>query len=180
MAVPFATNAVDEITSNNATAILLPILLAIQAAAFFFALLFAALAKHFPTRILLLTTLVIYCGIAVYAFFVTKVGHFWTLGILVATSQGAVQSLSRSYYGKIIPKNMANEFFGFYTIFGRFAAVMGPSLVGGISLFVLKTFGEQKGGTMRYGVLSLVVLFIIGGILFIVSDKKEKAHARRS
>lgn len=180
MAVPFASNAVDGITADNATATLLPILLAIQAAAFFFALLFAALAKRLRTRTLLLATLVIYCGIAVYALFVTKVGHFWILGMLVATSQGAVQSLSRSYYGKIIPKNMANEFFGFYTIFGRFAAVMGPTLVGGISLLVLKTFGEQKGGTMRYGVLSLVVLFIIGGILFIVSERKAKNHAGRA
>ncbi len=180
MAVPFASNAIDGITTDNATATLLPILLAIQIVAFFFALFFAFLAKKFRTKTLLLVTLIIYCGIAVYAFFVTKVSHFWILGMLVATSQGAIQSLSRSYYGKIIPKDMSNEFFGFYTIFGRFAAVMGPSLVGGISLFVLKTFGEQPGGTMRYGVLSLIVLFVLGGILFIVSEKKAKTHAGRS
>lgn len=57
---------------------------------------------------------------------------------------------------------------------------MGPTLVGGISLLVLKTFGELPGGTMRYGVLSLVVLFIVGGILFLVSEKKEHSHAGRS
>ncbi|MFA6507501.1 MAG: MFS transporter, partial [Treponemataceae bacterium] len=96
---------------------------------------------------------------------------FWILGMLVATSQGAVQSLSRSYFGKIVPKNMANEFFGFYTIFGRFASVLGPALVGGISLLVLNSVGDIPGGTMRYGVLSLIVLFIAGAVVFRLSER---------
>jgi UMF1 family MFS transporter len=106
------------------------------------------------------------------------VGQFWVLGMMVATSQGAVQSLSRSYYGKIIPKDMANEFFGFYTIFGRFAAVFGPTLVGGISLLVLRATGGLPGGTMRFGVLSLVVLFIAGAALFRLSEKSALAEER--
>jgi UMF1 family MFS transporter len=107
----------------------------------------------------------------VFAIFVTEVIHFWILAMMVATSQGAIQSLSRSYYGKIIPKDMANEFFGFYTIFGRFASILGPALVGGISLLVLKTFGDLPGGTMRYGVLALAVLFIAGAYIFRLSEK---------
>jgi len=171
MAVPFATNAIAEVTPENATATLLPILLAIQVVAFFFALLFARLSKTFRTRTLLFATIAVYCVIAVFGLFVTRIAHFWILGMLVATSQGAIQSLSRSYYGKIIPKDMSNEFFGFYTIFGRFAAVLGPALVGGISLLTLHVFGDIEGGTMRYGVLSLVVLFIAGAVLFRLSEK---------
>jgi UMF1 family MFS transporter len=66
---------------------------------------------------------------------------------------------------------MANEFFGFYTIFGRFASVLGPALVGGISLLVLNAAGPQPGGTMRYGVLSLIILFVAGAVLFHASEK---------
>lgn len=175
MAVPFAANAIEGVTADNATATLLPILLAIQVAAFFFAILFAFLARFFRTRTLLFTTIAVYCAISVFALFVTRISHFWILGMMVATSQGAIQSLSRSYYGKIVPKDMANEFFGFYTIFGRFAAVLGPALVGGISLAVLNAFGPLPGGTMRYGVLSLIALFIAGAVLFRVAEKKAEA-----
>ena len=51
---------------------------------------------------------------------------FWILAMLVATSQGGIQALSRSYFAKLVPKESANEFFGFYNIFGKFAAIMGP------------------------------------------------------
>lgn len=169
MAVPFATNAIDAVNPDNATAILLPILLAIQVAAFFFALLFSWLSNHFKTSQLLYTTIAIYCLVSLIALFVREIWHFWILGLLVATSQGAIQSLSRSWFGKIIPKHMANEFFGFYTIFGRFAAVLGPTLVGGISYLVWRITGDISGGTMRYGVSSLLVLFVGGAFFFTLS-----------
>jgi len=176
MAVPFADDAIAAVTADNATAVLLPILLAIQVVAFFFALLFSRLTKVFRTRTLLFFTIAVYCAISVFALFVSSVAHFWILGMMVATSQGAIQSLSRSYFGRIVPKDAANEFFGFYTIFGRFASVMGPALVGGISLLVLRTAGPLPGGTMRYGVLSLIVLFILGAALFRLSEKAADAE----
>lgn len=175
MAVPFADDAIEAVTADNATAILLPILLAIQVAAFLFALFFSWLSKRFKTRTLLSFTIIVYCFIAIFALFITDISHFWILGMLVASSQGAIQSLSRSYFGKIVPKHMANEFFGFYTIFGRFASVLGPALVGGISLLVLNLVGPLPGGTMRYGVLSLIVLFIGGAAIFRLSNKATEA-----
>jgi UMF1 family MFS transporter len=178
MAVPFAANAIEAVTPDNATGVLLPILLAIQVAAFFFALLFARLSRTFRTRTLLFVTIGVYCAISIFAVFVTTVAHFWILGMMVATSQGAIQSLSRSYFGKIIPKRMANEFFGFYTIFGRFAAIFGPALVGGISLLVLKVFGDLPGGTMRYGVSALIVLFLSGAVIFRLSEKALAREGR--
>ena len=76
--------------------------------------------------------------------------------MLVATSQGGIQALSRSFYGKLIPKKESAEFFGFYNIFGKFATIIGPFLMG----FV--TYMTRSSGI---GVLSLLILFIAGGIV---------------
>ena len=135
---------------------LLIILLATQVVAFPFTLIYGRLAKRFSARVLILAAIVIYIFIVIFAFFVTTTLQFWVLAMLVATSQGGIQALSRSYFGKIIPKQNSGEFFGFYNIFGRFAAILGPFLVGIVSQF---------SGSSRYGVLSIGVLFIIGFIL---------------
>jgi UMF1 family MFS transporter len=97
---------------------------------------------------------------------------FMILGLMIATSQGAIQALSRSYFGKIVPKHKANEFFGLYTIFSRIAAFMGPAIIAIVSSTVLLIAGTDQiesdtmPGAMRYGILALVVLFIAGFILF--------------
>lgn len=80
---------------------------------------------------------------------------FWILSVLVGSSQGGMQALSRSYFGKIIPPERSNEFFGFFDIFGKFAAVVGPALY---ALFADLT------GRSSIGILSLLLLFIIGGV----------------
>ena len=111
-------------------------------------------------------SLIIYMLIITFAFFVTNTWQFWILAMLVATSQGGIQSLSRSYFAKIIPKENSGEFFGFYNIFGKFAAIIGPFLVGIVS---------QLAGHSRYGVLSIGILFIIGFILMArIGRKKTK------
>ena len=73
----------------------------------------------------------------------------------VGSAQGGIQAISRAFYGKMVPKEHANEFFGFYNIFGKFAAIMGPFLVAIIT---------QITGQTRNGILSLIVLFFIGFI----------------
>ena len=78
--------------------------------------------------------------------------------MLVASSQGGIQALSRSIFAKLAPKESANEFFGFYNIFYKFAAILGPFLVG---------FTAQISNTTNTGVFSLIFLFIIGGILLL-------------
>lgn len=170
LATVFADNALVAVTEDNASTVLLPIFLAIQVAAFLFALLFASLTKKFKTEHLLFVTIGIYAFISLFGVFVTELWHFWILGMLVATSQGAVQSLSRSYFGKIIPKNKANEFFGLYTIFSRFAAVVGPfivSTVTAVATVIATAEGwDTTGGMMRYGIVALIVLFFGGAFLF--------------
>ena len=167
MAIPFANDVLGHGDPNfDASTSLIPVLIVIQILAFFFALLFGAISKKFKTRNLLLITISVYCFIAVYGFFIDSMTDFWILGILIATSQGGIQALSRSYFGKIVPEDKSNEFFGFYSIFGKVAAIMGPALV---SLGTV--LAGSHPGDMRYGVLSLIILFIIGFVLFIYVDR---------
>ncbi len=90
---------------------------------------------------------------------------FWVLACLVGTSQGGIQALSRSYFGKIIPPERSNEYFGFFDIIGRFSAVVGPALYG---------LGADISGRSSIGIISIIVLFIVGGIFLIRIKKTEK------
>ncbi len=137
-------------------------LLAVQIVAAPFAFLFGKLANCFGTKKLLYTGIFIYIIVCIYAMFLETIVDFWVLAMLVASAQGGIQALSRSFFAQMVPKEKANEFFGFYNIFGRFAAVTGPFLVGLIT---------QLTGNTSYGVFSLVILFLIGFIvLFFVPN----------
>lgn len=137
---------------------LLLALLATQIVAFPFALLYGKLAQKFNVKTMLFTGIIVYFIITIYGFFLKTALDFWILAMLVATSQGGIQALSRSLYGKLIPKEKSAEFFGFYNIFGKFAAIIGPFLVG---------FFSQITKNSRFGVLSVAILFIIGALLLI-------------
>ena len=88
---------------------------------------------------------------------------FWAMAFLVGTVQGGIQAVSRSYFGKLIPKERSNEFFGFFDIFGKFASVMGP--------FLYATIGAWTGRS-SFAVLALIALFMIG-LVIMVFGKKE-------
>ena len=114
----------------DSTKMLLALLL-VQVLGLPFCLLYIKLADKFGARFMVGVGIGVYCFITVFAFFISKEWHFWVLAILVATSQGGIQALSRSMFGKIIPdKKRTGEFFGFYDIFGKFSAIIGPTLVG--------------------------------------------------
>ncbi|MEI4768304.1 MFS transporter [Psychrobacillus sp. FJAT-51614] len=135
---------------------LLLVLFATQVVAAPFAILFGKLAGKFSEKRMLYVGIIIYIIVCIYAVFLETIVDFWILAMLVATSQGGIQALSRSYFGKLVPKKNSNEFFGFYNIFGKFASIMGPLLV---------AFTAQFTGKSNYGVFSLVILFIIGLII---------------
>lgn len=141
----------------SATSLLI-VLFATQVVAAPFAILYGKLADRFTGKKMLYVGIFVYIIVCVYAVFIETILDFWILAMLVATSQGGIQALSRSYFGKLVPKQNANEFFGFYNIFGKFAAITGPLLVGVTS---------QITGNSSLGVLSLVVLFIIGLVVLI-------------
>lgn len=144
---------------------LIAVILFIQIVSWPFALLFGILAKRFSTKKLLLVGIAIYSIVTLMAFLLPSIGSiqlktilFWIMAFLISSSQGGIQALSRSYFGKTIPKEKSAEFFGFYNIFGKFAAIVGPLLM---ALFT------QFTGHSRFGVLSIMILFIIGAILLI-------------
>ncbi|KRQ86905.1 Vacuole effluxer Atg22 like protein [Caloramator mitchellensis] len=137
---------------------LLIILLATQFVAFPFAILYGKLAEKYTGKFMLFVAIGVYVIICIYAYFIKTALDFWILAMLVGTSQGGIQALSRSYFGKLVPKENSNEFFGFYNIFGKFAAIMGPFLVGIVA---------QLTGKTNNGVFSIIVLFIIGGFMLV-------------
>jgi UMF1 family MFS transporter len=83
---------------------------------------------------------------------------------MIGSAQGGIQALSRSYYAKIIPKEKSNEFFGFYNIFGKFAAIIGPGVM---SLTTTLT------GDAKYSILAIVPLFVAGFFTFITLPKEQ-------
>jgi MFS transporter, UMF1 family len=140
------------ISSTN----LLIILFATQVVAAPFAILYGKLAEKFSGKIMLFVGIIVYMIVCTYAYFLKTTLDFWILAMLVASSQGGIQALSRAYFAKLVPKKNANEFFGFYNIFGNFASIMGPLLVG---------VTAQITGNTNSGVFSLIILFIIGAVL---------------
>lgn len=152
--IKMATSYGSDLGINSTS--LLIILLVTQFVAFPFALLYGKLSEKYKGKTLLYVGIIIYTIICTYAYFLDSTLDFWILAMLVATSQGGIQALSRSYFGKLVPKEKANEFFGFYNIFGKFAAIMGPLLVGIVT---------QITGSTNNGVFSIILLFIIGGFI---------------
>ena len=129
-------------------------LLVTQFVAFPSAIAYGRLAGRFGTkRMLLIAVFAYFCITLFAAFFLRSAAEFWVLAVCVGLFQGGIQALSRSEFGKLIPKENANEYYGFFDIFGKYATIMGTLLV---SVFT------QLTGSSSYGVLSVAVLFIIG------------------
>lgn len=143
--------------------LMLVALLLTQFVAFPFAILSIKLSKKYGSLKVIKTYILIYIFIAIFGFFLEHAWQFWTLAILIGVAQGGIQSLSRSYFGQMVPKQKANEYFGFFDIFGKFADFMGPLIIALSSLL----FNNSK-----YGVLMLVVLFIVGFYLLTRVEKE--------
>lgn len=135
---------------------LLGALLLVQFVAFPAALVFGRLGERFGPRRAVLGGLVVYTGISIWAYFLDSVVEFFALAVVVGLVQGGVQSLSRSFFGRLVPREKAAEFFGFYNMVGKFGTVIGPLLVGFVALLT---------GSSRGSILSVAVLFIAGGLL---------------
>lgn len=140
--------------------LLIVVLLFIQIVAFPCTLLYGRLSEKFATKSLLMTGIMIYCLVTLIAFTLpwindlrVKTALFWFIAFLVASSMGGLQGLSRSCFGKLIPVEKSAEFFGFYNVFGKFAAITGPFLMG----IITRLTGES-----RWGILSILVLFLAG------------------
>ena len=132
-------------------------LLVTQFVAFPSAIAYGRLAGRFGTkRMLLIAVFAYFCITLFAAFFLRSAAEFWVLAVCVGLFQGGIQALSRSEFGKLIPKENANEYYGFFDIFGKYATIMGTLLVSAFT---------QLTGSSSFGVLSVAVLFIVGFVL---------------
>ena len=127
---------------------------------------FGYLAHAIGTKRGILIGIAVYLFVTVWAAQIQDVSEFYMLAIIIGLVQGGVQALSRSFYARIIPQNRAAEFFGFYNMLGKFAAILGPIMMGVVSLLTQSP---------RLSILSISVLFIAGGILLYYVDE-EKAR----
>lgn len=141
------------------------ILIAIQLIAFPFALLYGYLSKKLGTRTMIFVGIITYVIVSIYAVFLKTEFDFWILATLVASAQGGIQALSRSYFGKLIPKEKSAEYFGVFNVFGRVSCIFGPLLLG---------FVTQITKKIQYGILSLIILFIFGMYFFLKVKEGEK------
>lgn len=139
-------------------------LLITQFVAFPSAILYNIFGHKAGVKKALLVAVAAYIVIAILGFFMTKEIHFYLLACCIGLFQGGIQALSRSYYTRLIPKEHASEFYGFFNMLGKFAAIIGPLLIGIVSVVT----GEQ-----RYGILSLIILFAAGGMLLARVDEKS-------
>jgi len=155
-------NTIIKMAVNYGTALgldtnkLLIALLVTQFVGFPAALLFGWLGDRIGARRGILIGLIVYAGITVYAYFLDSESEFFALAITVGLVQGGVQSLSRSLFGRLVPEGKSAEFFGFYNMMGKFATVLGPLL---IAIVAALTRNE------RASIISLVLLFVVGGLL---------------
>ena len=139
-------------------------LLIVQFVAFPAALIYGQLASKVGIKTAIMIGIIAYSFITFLGYFITKAWHFYVLAILIGLFQGGIQALSRSLYTRIIPVEKSAEFFGFYNMLGKFAAIIGPALMGTISLVT---------GSARLGILSILLLFILGAFFLNKVDLDE-------
>ena len=165
MAVDYGTS-IGFPASSLITALLL-----VQFVAFPATLIYNWFSSKIGIKNAIYTAIIGYTFITIFGAFVSKEWHFYVLAIMIACFQGGIQALSRSMYSRIIPKQQAAEFFGFYNMLGKFAAIIGPPMMGYIGLIT---------GNPRLGILSIIILFISGGLLLTKVDLQEGERVSES
>ena len=147
------------------------------------ALIFGKLGQRWSVRKSIYVAIGIYMAVTVWGTMMTNKQEFYILAIIIGFVQGGIQALSRSYYSRLIPKNQAAEYYGFYNMLGKFAAIFGPALMGIIGLTARRILMPptptpeqiQHVGQLasRWGIGSVLILFIIGAVLFFFVDEEQ-------
>jgi UMF1 family MFS transporter len=132
-----------------------------------FSFLFGALAGRIGAKAGIFLALAVYTGISVLGYFMTTAWHFFMLAFLVGTVQGGSQALSRSLFARMIPPHKSSEYFGFFSVFEKFAGIAGPAI---FALAVTLT------GSSRPAILSVIFFFVAGGALL---SKVDVAQGER-
>lgn len=134
------------------------------------ALVFGRLGEKMGTKKAILLGIGIYVLVTVWAMFMETINEFYLLAVAIGLVQGGVQSLSRSLYSRLIPVDKSAEFFGFYNMLGKFAAVIGPLLMGLVGMLT---------GSPRLSLLAIIGLFVSGAALLCLVNEEEGARLAR-
>ena len=168
-----AVNTVISMSTSNGTQLgidstqLVIALLVTQFVAFPCAILYGRMAGKYGCKPMIVAAVVAYmCIVFFAAFFLRSAVEFWILAILVGMFQGGIQALSRSYYGKIIPKDHANEYYGFYDILGKTASILGTFIVAATTSLT---------GNASIGVLSIAILLVVALVFLLLQKDPTKA-----
>lgn len=139
-------------------------LLLVQFVAFPAALIYHKFAQKIGVKRAIQVAILAYAVITIFGVMMQTTLHFYILAMLIGLFQGGIQALSRSYYTRLIPESKSAEFFGFYNMLGKFAAVIGPFMIGLVTVTT---------GSNRIGMLSILILFLLGAILLRKVDEEE-------
>lgn len=147
------------------------------------ALVFGKLGQRWSVRKSIFIAIGIYIFITIWGTMMTTQQEFYILAIIIGLVQGGIQALSRSYYSRLIPKNQAAEYYGFYNMVGKFATILGPVLMGIVGLIARRVLMPPSPTpeqivhvgqlASRWGISSISLLFIIGAILFFFVDEEK-------
>jgi len=164
MAAPYATElGISEAVTISA-------ILLVQFVGIPFAFLFGALAARLGTKRSIFLGLVMYVAISIVGFYIRTGRDFLILALMVGMVQGGTQALSRSLFSTMIPRHRSGEFFGFYSVFSKFAGIFGPLLFAAVL---------GRTGSGRYGILSVIGFFLVGAALLAFVDPKEGERRAR-
>lgn len=152
------------------------------------ALFFGKLGQMWSVKKSIYIAIGIYMLVTLWGSMMTYKQEFYILAVIIGMVQGGIQALSRSYYSRLIPNNRFAEFYGFYNMLGKFAAILGPVLIGFVGLmarYILmppsptpEQFVHVSRLASRWGIASILLLFIIGAtLLFFVDEEKGKMEA---
>jgi UMF1 family MFS transporter len=162
---------------------LIKALLIVQFVGFPAALVFGKLGGRWGARKSIFLALGIYMGVTVWGTLMTSRLEFYIMAMAIGSVQGGIQALSRSFYSRLIPRDQAAEFYGFYNMLGKFATIVGPTLMGVVGLTVRRMLMPEapSAGQLaeigqlasRWGIASILVLFLIGAVLFYFVDERK-------
>jgi UMF1 family MFS transporter len=113
----------------------------------------------------------VYLMILLWAYRMQAIWEFYLLAVAIGLVQGGIQALSRAFYARLIPRDQAGEFFGFYNMLGKFAVVLGPMLMGWVGVLTQDS---------RLSILAIGVLFILGALLLSRVDLESGQQAARA
>lgn len=143
---------------------LIKALLMVQFIGFPAAIAFGFLGEKMGPKVGIWICLATYAVVTTFAFQITSGTEFFIMAAVIGLVQGGIQSLSRSYYARLVPPNEAAQYFGFFNMLGKFSAILGPLFIGLVALGT---------GSSRASILVLLLFFLVGGILLAMSHQED-------